>query len=66
MGDQLNIGHSWFKDPPSQAEYLLMEVLEEATYAQHHIQKIIGFFVAMREFSQELMSRGFTVHYTTL
>ena len=41
LGDQLNIAHSWFKDPPTHAEYLLMEVKEEASYAPHHIQKII-------------------------
>lgn len=66
MGDQLNITHSWFKDPPSHAEYLLMEVKEEATYVRHHIQKVIGFFLAMREFAQELSKRKLRVHYITL
>ena len=66
LGDQLNIAHSWFKDPPTHAEYLLMEVKEEASYAPHHIQKIIGFFLAMREFSRELNDRNFMVRYINL
>lgn len=66
MGDQLNINHSWFSSPPREAEYLLMEVREEATYVKHHIQKIVCFFVAMREFAKELSRRGFTVHYIKL
>ena len=66
LGDQLNINHSWFQGPPDDAEYVLMEVREEATYVQHHIQKIVGFFVAMRLFAEELERRGFKVTYLQL
>ncbi len=66
LGDQLNIQHSWFKSPASAAVYLMMEVREEATYARHHIQKVIAFFVAMREFAAEIERKGFKVIYLTL
>lgn len=66
MGDQLNINHSWFSTSPQVAEFLLMEVKEEATYVKHHIQKIACFFLAMREFAKELSRRGFIVHYIKL
>lgn len=66
LGDQLNIEHSWFKEDPSIAEYVLMEVREEATYVTHHIQKIIAFFVAMREFADELRKKKFSVRFISL
>jgi deoxyribodipyrimidine photolyase-related protein len=66
LGDQLNHNHSWFKDGAEGVEYLLMEVREEASYVTHHIQKIVAFFLAMREFAQELIRRGFTVTYLNL
>ena len=66
LGDQLNINHSWFSQPAAGAVYLMMEVREEATYVKHHIQKIIGFFAAMRAFAEEVSARGFTVRYITL
>lgn len=66
LGDQLNSHHSWFSDAPDVADYVLMEVREEATYVRHHIQKIIAFFLAMRAFAKELEGRGFTVRYIAL
>ncbi len=66
LGDQLNIHHSWFSQDPSVAEYVLMEVREEATYVRHHIQKIIAFFLSMRAFAKELQARGFTVKFISL
>jgi deoxyribodipyrimidine photolyase-related protein len=66
LGDQLNIKHSWFSEDPSVAEYVLMEVKEEATYVRHHIQKVVGFFLSMRAFAQELSSQGFSVRYIEL
>ena len=47
LGDQLNIAHSWFNDPPHTAEYILMEVRAEAEYVRHHIQKVVAFFVSI-------------------
>lgn len=66
LGDQLNIQHSWFSEDPSVAEYVLMEVREEATYVRHHIQKILAFFLSMRAFAEELKSRGFSVRFIAL
>ncbi len=66
LGDQLNSAHSWFKEPPKTAEYVLMEVRAEAEYVGHHIQKVVAFFVSMRAFAEDLRARGFTVHYITL
>lgn len=66
LGDQLNIEHSWFIKPADEAVYLMMEVREEATYARHHIQKVVAFFVAMREFAAELEQKGFKVIYRSL
>ena len=66
LGDQLNIEHSWFKEDPSVAEYVLMEVREEATYVTHHIQKIIAFFLAMRAFADELKEKKLSVRFIHL
>jgi deoxyribodipyrimidine photolyase-related protein len=66
LGDQLNIEHSWFTKPAREAVFLMMEAREEATYAKHHIQKIVAFFAAMREFAAELQRRGFEVIYRAL
>ncbi len=68
LGDQLNIAHSWFTKSANETDavYLMMEVREEATYAKHHIQKIVAFFVAMREFAATLERKGFKVIYRTL
>ncbi len=66
LGDQLNTEHSWFNESKHLAEYVLMEVRAEAEYVRHHIQKVVGFFLSMRLFAEELRSRGFTVHYIEL
>jgi deoxyribodipyrimidine photolyase-related protein len=66
LGDQLNINHSWFRDDPASAEYILMEVQSETSYVTHHIQKIIAFFLAMRQFAEELRTKGFRVRYLAL
>lgn len=66
LGDQLNIQHSWFNDDPSSFDILMMEVKEEASYVTHHIQKIVGFFSAMRAFAVSSQERGFSVRYTKL
>jgi deoxyribodipyrimidine photolyase-related protein len=43
-----------------------MEVRSETDYCAHHIQKVVAFFKAMREFASELKKRGFKVHYIPL
>ncbi|MGD1841115.1 MAG: cryptochrome/photolyase family protein [Thermonemataceae bacterium] len=66
LGDQLNYQHSWFQETDSQVVYLLMEMKQELTYVKHHIQKVVGFFKAMRAFKEWLESEGHEVIYYSL
>ncbi len=63
LGDQLNIKHSWFKETNVDITYCLFEMRQETDYVTHHIQKVIGFFSAMRQFSEDLKSNGHNVIY---
>ncbi len=66
LGDQLNENHSWFKQVDPTVTYCLFETWSEANYTRHHIQKITGFFLAMRAFAKRLRELGHTVVYRTL
>jgi len=66
LGDQLNINHPWFDKVEESVTYVLMEIRTETDYAQHHIQKVIGFFAAMQHFAQELRERNHSVIYIHL
>ncbi len=67
LGDQLNRNHSWFSQPADgEVWYVMMEVMSETTYVTHHIQKVVGFFMAMRNFADELKGRGENVRYIAL
>lgn len=66
LGDQLNAQHSWFKSVDDTVTYVMMEVRTETDYAVHHVQKVLGFFGAMREFSKALENQGHTVIYFRL
>ncbi|MBU3713740.1 MAG: cryptochrome/photolyase family protein [Ferruginibacter sp.] len=66
LGDQLNINHSWFKSVDDSVTYVLMEIRSETDYATHHIQKVIGFFAAMRDFAKELQQLNHHVIYIKL
>lgn len=57
LGDQLNSKHSWFNTVNDSVTYVLMEVRSETDCTTHHIQKIVGFFKAMRVFANELKSK---------
>lgn len=63
LGDQLNINHSWFKTVNHNIVYCMFEMRQETDYVKHHIQKITAFFSAMRQFANELKSRGHEVVY---
>lgn len=63
LGDQLNIKHSWFKALNHDVLYCLFEMRQETDYVTHHIQKVIGFFAAMRQFSEDLQAKGHQVIY---
>lgn len=66
LGDQLNAQHSWFKEVNPSVDYVMMEVLTEATYVTHHIQKIVAFFLAMRQFCEWLRQQGHRVIYLAI
>lgn len=66
LGDQLNFQHSWFKEVDSSEVFVLMEMRQETDYAPHHIQKVVAFFGAMRNFSEVLKQAGHQVHYLAL
>jgi deoxyribodipyrimidine photolyase-related protein len=66
LGDQLNSGHSWFAKVDESVTYLMMEMRQETDYVTHHIQKVVGFFLSMRTFAQELREKGHQVHYLEL
>ena len=66
LGDQLNQNHSWFEKTDDSVTYLMMEMRQETDYVQHHIQKVVGFFLAMRTFADSLRKKGHQVIYYTL
>lgn len=66
LGDQLNIQHSWYESVSESNVYCMFEMRQETDYVEHHIQKVVGFFAAMREFSKQLEAQGHKVVYLTL
>jgi len=66
LGDQLNIKHSWFKKTEDDVCYVQMEMKQETDYAPHHIQKVVAFFGAMRNFEKEIKQKGHHTKYLTL
>ncbi len=63
LGDQLNHHHSWFSDGQENTTYVFMEMRQETDYVVHHIQKVVGFFSAMRNFADHLIEREYEVIY---
>ncbi|WP_439129706.1 cryptochrome/photolyase family protein [Polaribacter sp.] len=66
LGDQLNSNHSWFHKTDNEVTYCLFEMRQETDYTKHHIQKVVGFFAAMRNFAKELKSNNHKVIYYQL
>ena len=66
LGDQLNYQHSWYKTISEPTTYCMFEMRQETDYVKHHIQKVVGFFAAMQEFKDYLISQGHKVVYLTL
>ncbi|MES2520483.1 MAG: cryptochrome/photolyase family protein [Bacteroidota bacterium] len=66
LGDQLNHQHSWYQQKDENVSYVMMEIRQETDYVNHHIQKIIAFFTAMRAFAEDLRSQGYQVIYLKL
>ena len=63
LGDQLNSKHSWYNTQDENVLYCLFEMRQETDYVVHHIQKVIGFFASMREFSMHLQNENHNVVY---
>ena len=63
LGDQLNASHPWWSDSDDQVLTVMMECRQETDYAQHHVQKVLAFFLAMREFAKSRMEEGHRMHY---
>jgi deoxyribodipyrimidine photolyase-related protein len=66
LGDQLNLQHSWFEKTDDDVVYLMMEMRQETDYVKHHIQKILGFFAAMRNFADRIQEDGHKLIYLRL
>ncbi len=58
LGDQLNQKHSWFDETDDEVTYIMAEMRQETDYVKHHIQKVVSFFLAMRNFQEELSVKG--------
>ncbi len=63
LGDQLNSKHSWYNTEDGDITYLMAEMRQETDYVTHHIQKVVAFFVSMRNFAEELRDKGHKVSY---
>lgn len=63
LGDQLNHNHSWFNQTDENVIYLMAEMRQETDYVKHHIQKVVGFFLSMRNFASYLKSKNHQVVY---
>ncbi|MGK0363076.1 MAG: deoxyribodipyrimidine photolyase-related protein [Saprospiraceae bacterium] len=66
LGDQLNENHSWFDEKRDDTLYFMAECLTETSYAKHHIQKVVGFFSAMRNFAKSMEAKGHSILYFNL
>lgn len=66
LGDQLNSKHSWYDKTDDEVLYVLMEMRQETDYVVHHIQKVIAFFLSMRNFAAKLEEKGHQVIYLKL
>jgi deoxyribodipyrimidine photolyase-related protein len=63
LGDQLNLNHPWFEKANDDVLFIMMEVRSETDYVKHHIQKVVAIFDSMRNFADELKSKGHHIHY---
>lgn len=66
LGDQLSDNLSSLRMLRPDDAVLMAEVWSEATYVNHHKQKIALIFAAMRHFAARLLASGREVHYVKL
>ena len=63
LGDQLNLQHSWFNHIDENTIYVLAEMRQETDYVKHHIQKVVAFFLSMRNFYTTIKEIGHQATY---
>ena len=63
LGDQLNLEHSWFQESDDNTIYVLAEMRQETDYVKHHIQKVVAFFLSMRNFYTTIKENGHQAVY---
>lgn len=61
LGDQLNAQHPWFAERNPDTLYVLMQLRSETDYCLHHVQKVVGLFMAMAAFAERLRAAGHRV-----
>ncbi len=66
LGDQLNSQHSWFRETSEDVVYLMAEMRQETDYVKHHIQKVVAFFLAMRNFANALETHNHKIIYVKI
>ncbi len=66
LGDQLSEDMAALRAADKSDVVVMAEVMEEASYVQHHPKKIAFIFAAMRKFAARLRNAGWTVEYTEL
>ena len=67
LGDQLSQNITSLKNLRKEDDkILMMEVVNEATYVNHHKKKLILIFSAMRHFAEDLKKQGYTVIYSKI
>ena len=66
LGDQLNKNHTWFTELNNEVCYVMFEMRQETDYVKHHIQKVVAFFAAMRNFARQLEEDAHNVLYYTI
>ena len=63
LGDQLNHEHSWYAEKNPDILYVMAEMRQETDYVKHHIQKVVAFFLSMRNFANYLKKEGHEIRY---
>ena len=63
LGDQINSKHSWLQESDDNTIYVLAEMRQETNYVKHHIQKVVAFFVSMRNFYTAIKENGHQAVY---
>lgn len=63
LGDQLDLQHSWFQEYDENTIYVMAEMRQETDYVKHHIQKVVAFFLSMRNFYTTIKDLGHQAIY---